>query len=258
MAGIPAIGTASLALAEMMLRALIRRKLFRTPAGARVVLDGIDLSLGAQEIIALFGPSGCGKTTLLRIVAGLDTDFDGELNWNHGTMPRIGVVFQEPRLLPWRSVRRNLTLVLPQGAEGEADRLLRTLGLWHVREMFPTQLSLGMARRVAIARAFAVAPALLLLDEPFVSLDAASAETSRAILLTAWRQRPTAAILVTHDLVEAVMLADRILALSAGPARIVREIIIPAGVRRAGTARAEAFAASLRGSADLQPSRTAI
>ncbi len=241
-----------------MLRALVRRKVFRHPQSPRVVLDGIDLVLGAQEIVALVGPSGCGKTSLLRIIAGLDSDFDGELVWSGGAMPRVGVVFQEPRLLPWRSVRRNLTLALPRGEEGEADRLLRTLELWHVRDMFPPELSLGMARRVAIARAFAITPALLLLDEPFVSLDAASAETSREILLSAWRQRPTAAILVTHDLTEAVMLADRILVLSAGPARINREISVPPGIRRTGPVQAEAFAASLREGAGLQPSRSSI
>ncbi|HJS85113.1 MAG TPA: ATP-binding cassette domain-containing protein [Acetobacteraceae bacterium] len=245
-------------MAEVMLRALVRRKLYRHPAGARVVLEGIDLVLGPKEIVALVGPSGCGKTTLLRIIAGLDRDFEGELAWRGGAPPRIGVVFQEPRLLPWRTVRRNLTLVLPTDEAGEADRLLHALGLWHVREMFPTELSLGMARRVAIARAFSIAPALLLLDEPFVSLDAASAETSRALLLTAWRQRPTAAILVTHDLTEAAMLADRILVLSTGPARIGREINVPKEIRRAGAARAEAFAANLRGGELLLPSRSSI
>jgi ABC-type nitrate/sulfonate/bicarbonate transport system ATPase subunit len=241
-----------------MLRALVRCKIFRHGSSPRVVLEDIDLALDAQEIVALVGPSGCGKTTLLRIIAGLESDFEGELVWSGGVMPRIGIVFQEPRLLPWRSVRRNLTLALPHGEEGEADRLLRVLGLWHVREMFPTELSLGMARRVAIARAFAIAPALLLLDEPFVSLDAASAETSREILLTAWRQRPTAAILVTHDLTEAAMLADRILVLSTGPARIVGEICVPAAIKRAGPAQAEAFATSLRGKAGLLPSRSSI
>jgi ABC-type nitrate/sulfonate/bicarbonate transport system ATPase subunit len=246
MAGLSAIGTVDVALAEVMLRALVRRKAFRYPTGPRIVLQDVELNLGAQEIVALVGPSGCGKTTLLRIVAGLETDFEGELIWRRGVVPRIGVVFQEPRLLPWRSVRHNLTLVLPRGEESEADRLLRALGLWHVRDMFPTELSLGMARRVAIARAFAIAPALLLLDEPFVSLDPASAETSRTILLAAWRQRPTAAMLVTHDLAEAVMLADRILVLSTGPARIVGEVSVPAEIRRAGPAQAEAFAASLR------------
>jgi len=211
------------------------------------VLQEIRFTLADQEILAIVGPSGCGKTTLLKLIGGLDTDFSGSIAWSRGATPRIGTVFQEPRLLPWRTVRQNIELVVPNGSNGVAlEDLLRTLGLWRFRDAYPATLSLGMARRVAIARAFAIAPEILLLDEPFVSLDRALAERSRGVLLTAWRQRRTAALLVTHDLTEAVSLADRILMLSGPPAGIAVTIAVPKSVRRTGGEAAAAFAAELR------------
>ena len=163
------------------------------------VLDRIELSLGAREIVALVGPSGCGKTTLLRIAGGLDTEFEGTLDWRGGAIARVGTVFQEPRLLPWRTVRENLLLAQQTPNPALADALLRSLDLAGFRDAFPRTLSLGMARRVAIARAFAIEPELMLLDEPFVSLDAAMAARTQELLLNAWRTRATAVLLVTHD-----------------------------------------------------------
>jgi ABC-type nitrate/sulfonate/bicarbonate transport system ATPase subunit len=222
-----AAGTPSDTVAEMILRLHIGSKSFSTDRGELPVLGRIDIALGAREIVALVGPSGCGKTTLLRIVGNLDTDFQGTLDWCGAAIPRIGTVFQEPRLLPWRTVRQNLLLAQRTEDPELADALLRTLDLAAFSDAFPSTLSLGMARRVAIARAFAIAPQLVLLDEPFVSLDPAMAARSRELLLNAWRARPTAALLVTHDRAEAAELADRVLLLGERPTRVLQEIIVP-------------------------------
>ncbi len=218
----------------MILRLRIAGKSFPADDGDLPVLGAVDLALGAREIVAIVGPSGCGKTTLLRIIGGLETDFQGTLDWRDGVMPRIGTVFQEPRLLPWRTVRQNLLLAQRAAEPLLADALLDTLGLSGFRDAYPGTLSLGMARRVAIARAFAIAPELLLLDEPFVSLDPDVAVRSRALLIAAWRQRPTAALLVTHDRAEAASLADRILFLSERPTRVLTEVVVPEEQRRLG------------------------
>jgi NitT/TauT family transport system ATP-binding protein len=214
-------------MANVVLRLRLESKAFLTDRGRLPVLGRIELSLAEREIVAIVGPSGCGKTTLLRIIGGLEKDFDGELEWAGKEPPRIGNVFQEPRLLPWRTVRENILLAQQVTNPGIADDLLDTLGLAPFRDSYPGRLSLGMARRVAIARAFAIEPRLVLLDEPFVSLDPAMAERSREVLLSAWNARPIAAFLVTHDHDEAACLADRILVLDGQPARLIREIAVP-------------------------------
>lgn len=162
----------------------------------REVLGPLQLRLGRGQRLALLGPSGVGKTTLLNIVAGLDGDFSG--NRRCAADLRIGYLFQEPRLLPWRTVAQNLLLV---GARrGQLAALLREVGLEGVEQLYPRQLSLGMARRVALARALAFAPDLLLLDEPTASLDAQTAEAMRDLLDSVLRGRPELAlILVSHD-----------------------------------------------------------
>jgi NitT/TauT family transport system ATP-binding protein len=200
--------------------------------GAFTAVDNVQLSVPHGTFVCLLGPSGCGKTTLLRIIGGLEADFHGTLEWGAAMMPRIGTVFQEPRLLPWRTVRQNLLLAQPTERPDLVDHLLHTLDLAPFSDAFPHTLSLGMARRAAIARAFAIEPELVLLDEPFVSLDPEMAARSRELLLSAWRERPTAALLVTHDRAEAASLADRILLLSERPARIREEVIVPAELRR--------------------------
>jgi NitT/TauT family transport system ATP-binding protein len=217
-------------MADVIARLHIERKSFRD--AALPVLGRIDLVLGRQEIVALVGPSGCGKTTLLRIIGGLDRAFEGTLDWSDGAPPCIGTVFQEPRLLPWRTVRQNLLLAQRTENPQRASDLLRTLDLSASQDAWPNTLSLGMARRVAIARAFAIEPNVILLDEPFVSLDPDSVKRGQALLLTAWRARPTAALLVTHDRAEAATLADRILLLGGAPTRVIEEIIVPEHARR--------------------------
>jgi NitT/TauT family transport system ATP-binding protein len=208
----------------------IEEKRYPAERGHRAVtaLKDLHARIAPNEFCVLFGPSGCGKSTLLNIIAGIDGAFSGEIRFDGDPVPRIGYVFQKPRLLPWRTVRHNLELVLPRGVDPTIiDGLLSEVGLAEVAEFFPSRLSGGMARRVALARAFAIEPDLLLLDEPFVSLDAAAAERLRALLLRLIATQPATVLFVTHDAAEAVTLADRILLLSSAPGRVLAEIPIP-------------------------------
>ena len=211
------------------LSADIREKRYKGAGGApaRVALAGLSLAVPAGEFVALVGPSGCGKTTFLNIVAGLDRHFTGKVSVAaraDGSAARIGYVFQEPRLLPWRTVAENISLVLEPQQDAVVSEVLDAVGLSDARDLYPPQLSLGMSRRVAIARAFAIAPDLLLMDEPFVSLDHDTVEQLRHVLLKLWRARPTTVLFVTHDLREALFLADRLLLLSASPGHVVAEV----------------------------------
>lgn len=208
------------------MRVDIRRKAL----AGREVIAGLRFEVAEGEVVALVGPSGCGKTTTLRILAGLDGDFEGEVGWSDRRRRAVGTVFQEPRLLPWRTVRQNLALV---GAQDGAA-LLAALGVAEAADRYPGALSLGMARRVALARAFSVAPDLLLLDEPFVSLDPAAAALARELFIRTWQKRRCAAVLVTHDMDEAARLADRILVLSGPGCVVARTIEVPESDRRAG------------------------
>jgi NitT/TauT family transport system ATP-binding protein len=210
----------------MELDVSIARKALRTASGqTRSILHDVDFSLRQGEVCALLGPSGCGKTTLLRIVSGLDADFEGRLVLQREH--KIGMVFQEPRLLPWRSVAQNLRLV-GTSSDNDLAEIVAALRLSRHLDHFPGELSLGLARRVAIARAFAVKPDLLLLDEPFVSLDAALAARLREELLALVLKRKATTLIVTHDVEEAIAIADRILVLSAAPGRLIADRTIEA------------------------------
>ena len=203
----------------------IARKAYLAPSGERLdVLRDIAFGVGPREVVALVGPSGCGKTTLLRIVAGLDTDFEGEVV--RPEAGRIGMVFQEPRLLAWRTVEDNVRLVAPDAKPDALVSLFDALELTEHRSHHPGELSLGLARRASLARAFAVDPSLLLLDEPFVSLDLPLARRLRQQLVTLIETHGTATLIVTHDPEEAVCLADRVLLLSPRPSRILADIAI--------------------------------
>jgi ABC-type nitrate/sulfonate/bicarbonate transport system ATPase subunit len=205
----------------------IDAKSFLSADGTPVeVVRELELRLRAGSFGALIGPSGCGKTTILRIAAGLDVDFRGNLR-TPGT-GRLGMVFQEPRLLPWRTVEDNIRLALPaHQTDVDLTDLFETLGLGSHLARYPGELSLGLARRAAIARAFAIRPDFLLLDEPFVSLDEAVASRLRSELMALTARTRVTTLLVTHHLEEAVQLADRLFFLSDRPARIILEKALP-------------------------------
>ena len=211
--------------APARLEVAILRKGYRTANGrAHDVLRDVTLSLRTGEICALVGPSGCGKTTVLRIIAGLDRDYEGRVTLADDR--RIGMVFQEPRLLPWRTLEQNLCLAAPAASRSELERLAKALGLTDHLGNFPGEVSLGQARRAALARAFAIKPGLLLLDEPFVSLDAALAARLRDELAALVASEKMTTLLVTHDIEEAIRLTDRIVLLGGAPTTIKAEITV--------------------------------
>ena len=186
-----------------------------------VALRGLSFEVRQGEFACLLGPSGCGKTTTLRILLGLDKQFSGSFQLPGSGASRVAAVFQEPILLPWRTVEQNVRLALPRSERNaDLDQLFDSLGLADMRTLFPAELSLGLARRVALARAFATRPAMIFLDEPFVSLDEKTAQRLRHLLLSVWSARPTTALMVTHNLREALMLSDRIIVLSPRPAHV--------------------------------------
>lgn len=192
-----------------MIRVDLKGKRF----GADPVLGPISFSIAPGETVALVGPSGIGKSTLLRIVAGIDAAFEGSV-----TRPEaLAIVFQEPTLLPWRSALDNLRLIHRDLSPEEAVEALRQVGLAGKEEMFPGQLSLGQQRRLALARAFAGQPELLIMDEPFVSLDPETAEAMLALTEKLIARHRPATLFVTHDRAEAERLATRILPLVPGP-----------------------------------------
>jgi NitT/TauT family transport system ATP-binding protein len=216
----------------MMLNINLRAK--RYDNGYLAIKD-LQFSAWAGEFIAIVGPSGAGKSTLLNLVAGLDATFEGDIQWQAPIAstaaslnrppqaPRLGYLFQESRLMPWLTVRQNLALVCPTLGEAALAQWLDKVGLSGSANLFPGQLSGGMQRRVALLRAFVVEPELLLMDEPFQSLDAPTAQQLRSLLFELWSQRQPTVLFVTHDLREALSLAQRIVFLSPSPARIVSE-----------------------------------
>ncbi|NOJ45834.1 ABC transporter ATP-binding protein [Bradyrhizobium archetypum] len=225
----------------MRLEVDIAGKTFKSAAGEQHdVIAGVTFALNAGEAGVLVGPSGCGKSTMLRILAGLDPDFQGRIARPAGA--RIGFVFQEPRLLPWRSVEDNVRIAAPLADDAKLSALFEILELKAHRNHFPGELSLGLARRVALARAFAVEPQLLILDEPLASLDAALAARLRDEIAILMDGRSMITLLVTHDVDDAVRLGDRVILLSPRPARILADVPI----RTPRSARGDAETAAIK------------
>jgi NitT/TauT family transport system ATP-binding protein len=224
--------------------AILCENISRSFAGAGVVLDHISFQVKSGEFVALLGPSGSGKSSLLRLIAGLDSADDGRLTIDaaSGTLAR-GFVFQEPTLMPWRTVLRNTTLPLEligcarADAQARAHEELRRVRLVEFTGAYPHQLSGGMKMRASVARALTTRPNLLLLDEPFAALDEPTRHGLQAQLREIWSALGMTVLFVTHSVMEAVFLADRIIVLSHRPARIVADERISLPPARSGDLR---------------------
>jgi NitT/TauT family transport system ATP-binding protein len=212
---------------------------FRLARRSLRALDAISFDIVEGEFLSVIGPSGCGKSTLLRLLAGLIEPTAGSISIG-GSSPaeararrELGFVFQEPTLLPWLTALQNVTLLLELARRGNASErrargleLLQLVGLSDFADTVPAKLSGGMQRRVGIARALSLDPRILLLDEPFGALDEITRQRLNMELLRVWSQRRTTALLVTHNVGEAVFLSDRVLVMGTSPGRVVREVAV--------------------------------
>jgi NitT/TauT family transport system ATP-binding protein len=207
-------------------------KEYVSESGIIKVIEEITIDI-KKEFLAILGPSGCGKSTLLRIIAGVEKYSRGEIIYAEGKIPKMGFVFQFPSLLPWMTVLENVALPLKNSgmrkeeARETARRYLSLVGLAGFEDLYPHELSGGMRQRVNFARALAVQPEILLMDEPFSNLDPLTAETLRAEVLDIWLSGITplkGIVMVTHAVDEAIFLADRIVILTPRPSKIAKEI----------------------------------
>ena len=193
-------------------------------------IENFNLKIPKGEFCSIVGPSGCGKTTLLNLICGLDKSLEGEINFGKNkNLENINIayMFQTPRLLPWLSVVQNVEVVLNKNKiNSNSEEILSLMGLKKFLDYYPNKLSGGMQRRVALARSFASEPELLIMDEPFTSLDEPVANLLRKMLVEIWTKRPTTIIFVTHDIKEAIFLSDRIVFLSKSPAKVLKDLKI--------------------------------
>lgn len=212
-------------------------KHFQLPQGGLQVLDDINLSVRPGEFVCIVGASGCGKSTLLRLIAGLDEEYAGSIRHEgeliQGPSLERGFIFQEHRLFPWLTVEENIALAFSATRVAKAERVLRVqeqiarVGLEGFERAYPHQISGGMAQRAAIARALVNRPRLLLLDEPLGALDALTRQKLQQELQRLWQEAGVTMIMVTHDIEEAVFLADRVVVLDSRPGRIKRIVNVP-------------------------------
>jgi NitT/TauT family transport system ATP-binding protein len=220
---------------------------YRTRTGSLLAVDKLSLQAREQEFLAILGPSGCGKSTLLKMVAGLLPPSTGTILVDGQPvvqpLERLGMVFQSPVLLRWRTVLNNV--LFPAEATAQSDvpmreravGLLRLVGLAGFEHKYPHELSGGMAQRVSLARALLLDPKLLLMDEPFGALDALTREEMGMELLRIWQERPKTILFVTHSISESVLLADRVLVMTARPGRLAAEVTIDLPRPRTGRMR---------------------
>jgi len=208
--------------------------------GKRQVIRGIDLSIGAGEFVAIVGRSGCGKTTLLRLIAGLEPLGSGQINIDDapvaGLNPHVKLLFQDARLLPWASVLQNVGVARGPDWQKHASEVLRRVGLEGRERDWPSVLSGGQKQRVALARALVSKPSVLLLDEPFGALDALTRLEMHDLLAETWRRDGFTTVLITHDVAEAVALADRVVVLQEGRVTLDLPITLPRPRRAVGDA----------------------
>lgn len=219
--------------AQIVLSGVTKAFTTRQSGAPTLALQNLDLSVPAGEFVALLGPSGCGKTTVLRLVDGLVAPDAGTV-LVAGQAPRpgpeMGFVFQGFRLIPWATVQANVEFALlatglsPQARTERAARYIALVGLQRFAQSYPGELSGGMKQRVALARAFASEPAILLMDEPFASIDAQTRGLMQVELMKLWAQRRATVLFVTHSVDEAIMLADRIVLMSPRPGRVIEQL----------------------------------
>ncbi|WP_314057907.1 ABC transporter ATP-binding protein [Shuttleworthella satelles] len=222
---------------KVEIRDLVKK--FQTRNGEVVALNGVDLSIQDKEFVCVVGPSGCGKSTLLNMIGGLDTPTSGEILVDgkevDGPSPKRGIVFQQYALFPWLTVEKNVQFGLklqgmPRERMGQVtEKYLRAVGLENFAHSYPKELSGGMKQRVAIARAYAVNPEVLLMDEPFGALDAQTRVQLQTELLETWEHEQKTCFFITHDVEEAIILAQRVVIMSARPGRVkdIVDIDIP-------------------------------
>jgi len=198
-------------------------------------LNNVSLTMESGEFISLVGPSGCGKSTILRLVAGLITPTTGSVTVDdkviEGPAPERGMVFQKPTLFPWLTVEKNIAFSLKmqgklKGNEDKVERMIRVIGLEKFKDDYPGQLSGGMAQRVALVRSLINEPDILLLDEPLGALDAFTRMNMQDEILKIWRERKQLAIMVTHDVDEAIYMGTRVIVMDANPGRVLTDITI--------------------------------